>query len=81
MTTNTDIIAAALREYGDAFRYSWGNVDARAIKLDMYSFADAVEGVSSAAEYTIEEWRNYLDICPRGGGHWSYWCTRECSDG
>ena len=75
----TDIIAAALREYGDAFRGSWGDVDGRAVKLVMDSFSDAIEGIGSSAGYTLEEWRNYLDLCPYGLGHWTEFCDENCA--
>lgn len=74
MTTN-DIVASALREYGQAFRGSWSDIDGRAVLLDMEAFADALEGVGSSAGYTIEEWRAYLGMCPYGGGHWTEFCN------
>jgi len=63
-------LAQALREYGAAFRGSWGDIDGRSVQGEMQAFASAVEG-GPEAEWSLFKWRDDLGLCPDGGGHWS----------
>lgn len=64
----------ALREYAQALRGDWSDFDGRSNEAALEEFADAIEGKGRAADWTIEQWREYNGICPTQGTHW----TRHC---
>ena len=63
----------ALREYAQAIRGDWGDIDGRSMRGELLAFADAIEG-HGHHDWSIERWRSDLGICPSGEGHW----TRHC---
>lgn len=64
----------ALREYANAIRGDWGDIDGRSVKANLDEFADAIEGKGRAAEWTIEQHRQDSGLCPSGEGHWTVHC-------
>ena len=67
------IASEVLREYGAAIRGDWSDVDGRTVRDDLERIAIEVDN----PVYTIEALRGSLGLCPRGGGHWNYWCDNH----
>ncbi|AYN58129.1 hypothetical protein PBI_JUDY_59 [Arthrobacter phage Judy] len=62
------VIAQAIREYGQAIRGSWGDLDGRSVLSVLEGVADELEGRREPR--TLEQHRDDMGICPDGGGHW-----------
>jgi hypothetical protein len=67
---SNEVIAQALREYGNAIRGDWSELDGRSVKSQLEEFASALNGDANSNE-DINWWRMSAGICPDGGGHWS----------
>lgn len=61
------IVAQVLREYGQAMRNDWSEIDGRFVRDDMNYLADEVENPTKS----IEELRDDVGVCPNGNGHWA----------
>lgn len=76
--TCTDI----LREYADALRGSWGEIDGRGEKEALYALAAAIEQVGPHEEldsvHTMAL-RNVMGLCLDGRAHWSHECDNDPS--
>lgn len=76
--TCTDI----LREYADALRGSWGEIDGRGEKEALYTLAAAIEQVGPHEEldpvHTMAL-RNVMGLCLEGHAHWSHECGTDPS--
>ena len=68
-----NVIAQAIREYGQAIRGDWGSIDGRSVRIEMNKLADAVEE-GNPSHRDIQWWRNELGICPHGCMHWTMYC-------
>lgn len=77
--TKTEQIARLLNEFGSAIRGDWGSIDGRSIQGDMDNFASWVKAPESMPD--IETCRDWMDVCPHGGGHWTAYCDEECAEG
>lgn len=62
------VIAQALREYGQAIRGDWGDLDGRSVLSQLNNVADEL---LIDTDQSLDKWRQELGICPDGGGHWS----------
>ncbi|UVK58451.1 hypothetical protein SEA_GLOBIWARMING_58 [Arthrobacter phage GlobiWarming] len=62
------VIAKALREYGQAIRGYWGDLDGRTVLSVLEDVAAELEGRHEPR--TIAQHRDNMGICPDGGGHW-----------
>lgn len=63
-----NVIAQALREYGQAIRGDWSLLDGRSVRSQLDRFAQSIE---DGNEMPIEWWRGECGVCPDGGGHWA----------
>ena len=68
--------ASVVREYGEAFRHDWSDVDGRSVRADMGVIADWLE--APPLYPGDDQARARLCICPHGRGHWSGWCDDNC---
>lgn len=74
-------LAQAIREYGQAIRGDWSEIDGRSVLMQMEEFASAIEG-GEEAEWDLDRWRLSMGVCPDGGGHWGgRWGHCETDDG
>jgi hypothetical protein len=71
--TPLQIAQQAMREFGNAMRGAWGDIDGRSIKWGMDALATELDDPS----ITIERARYHLDLCPTGGGHWTQYCGED----
>lgn len=72
MIRPTDI----LREYGQAIRGYWGDLDGRCVRDELDILAGLIEEKNNG-ELSPDEAKNIredLDICPFGNGHWEDFC-------
>lgn len=61
-------ILTAMEEYGKAIRGDWSNFDGRSMR-DVID--DWVEELVAPTGKTVEQWRDWLNLCPDGNGHWA----------
>jgi hypothetical protein len=74
---NVKEVADCLREYGEALRGSWGDIDGRSERAALHQLAEAIENPTL---YSMDAMRNTLDVCPLGLGHWQEFCDSECAE-
>ena len=74
---NVKDVADCLREYGEALRGSWGDIDGRTERAALQQLADAIENPEL---YSLNTMRHILDVCPIGLGHWQEFCGSECAE-
>jgi hypothetical protein len=71
-----------LREYGQAIRGDWSDVDGRGVRADLDTLADWIDSPDTAPSLT--QMRDRVGVCPAGNGHWSGdwygYCTAACTD-
>ena len=76
--------ADLLDEYARALRGSWGGIDGRSeqISLNYLSAAIRERGNNPLETSEVLRLRDNLDVCPRGGGHWTDYCDEdgECEE-
>lgn len=61
-------LTKVMREYGEAVRGDWSELDGRSVRSVLDGFADELEGKLEPC--TMDERRERLGLCPDGGGHW-----------
>jgi hypothetical protein len=61
------------QELGRAYRGDWSDFDGRSLRNELDALSDIVSGKADAAGF-----RASADLCPRGGGHWTEYCTSDC---
>jgi hypothetical protein len=73
MTTTADL----LNEYGEAIRGAWGDIDGRSVRGDLAELAEGIRefGNTELPEPKVLELREGLGVCPKGQGHWEYFCS------
>lgn len=76
MTTQIAEIATLLREYGQAVRGDWADLDGRSVRYVLDEIADQLDGASIWTDLVTE--RRSIAICPSGLGHWQRYCTQGC---
>lgn len=73
------IATQVLREYGQAIRGYWGDIDGRTVRSQLNYLADEIDQPTTTS-ITIH--RQRLSICETGGGHWcdpwDGYCTADC---
>jgi DNA-binding protein Fis len=79
-------VSKVLREYGQAIRGDWSEIDGRSVRNDMEEIARWVEDPSllGALQYGGNEGlraaRYTVGICPEGGGHWDHYCEDDWTE-
>ena len=76
MARPTDI----LREYGQAIRGLWSDLDGRCVRDNLDEIAKVIEDTNDA-ELSQEDavcLREDIGICPAGKGHWTEFCDASC---
>lgn len=68
--------ADLLNEYGEAIRYSWGDIDGRCERMKLEDLADAIRehGNAPLLPEEVKKLRQQLDVCSEGNGHWTEFC-------
>lgn len=75
-------LTMAMQEWADAIRGDWSDVDGRSVRAQVEEWIAAIEGAAPYAEWTIEQWRTSMGVCPDGGGHWEgRWGHCETDEG
>jgi hypothetical protein len=72
-----EALQKAMGEYAQAIRGDWSNVDGRTERDVIEGWADEIRNPDPA--HTLEWWRDDLDICPDGNGHWAGFSWGHCS--
>ena len=69
-------IATVIREYGQAMRGDWSEIDGRWVRDDMDTIARWISGDA----YYVSDLcgRESLGLCPSGRGHWDHHCDLDC---
>lgn len=70
-------LANAMLEYAQAIRGDWSDFDGRTERDVIESW---VSEIRSPEFRTLEEWRDELNICPDGNGHWAGTMWGHCTD-
>lgn len=79
-------VAKVLREYGQAIRGDWSEIDGRSVRIDMEEIARWVEdpsllGALQHGGYEgLRAARCAVGICPEGGGHWDHYCEDDWTE-
>lgn len=66
---NAEPVSDILYEYGSACANSLVDTNGGQIKRDLSYISDILQADSEEA---IEELREYLGLCDKGGGHWAH---------
>lgn len=72
-----------LREYGEAIRGDWSEIDGRTVRDQLDYLAELIETNHNAelTEQEAIECRDSLGICLEGNGHWLEYCEEYgCKD-
>jgi hypothetical protein len=64
-----------LREWAQAIRGAWGDIDGRSCKDELTAIADWIDTPKTAPDITVM--RQTVGICLDGNGHWNYFCTPD----
>ena len=64
-----------LYELGNAIGNDWGNFDGREMRNYLDIMVDVLDG-----KITLYEYRNKVNICQNGGGHWRKYCDNSCKN-
>jgi len=77
MSAEVHDLPRVLREYGQAFRGDWSDIDGRCVRDEMDEIAHWVE---TAGAYPGDPAARFLlGICPDKRGHWTWHCDEECA--
>ena len=60
-------LTEAMAEYAQAIRGDWSNFDGRSERDVIESWIAEIQNPSSL---TLQDWRNRLELCLGGNGHW-----------
>jgi len=62
------VLAQVMQEYANAIRGDWSDFDGRSERDVIESWISEIE---SPTDTTLIQWRDRLDLCPDGNGHWA----------
>lgn len=77
MNERISLVQTLLREYGEAVRGDWGEIDGRWVQRDLEAISYALD--ETEVPESLLTFRNRLDLCPSGEGHWSEHCNDGCN--
>lgn len=75
ITKETNDLTQAMLEYAQAIRGDWSEFDGRSERDVIESWVDEINAPSGRS---LEEWRDLLDLCPDGNGHWAGFKWGHC---
>jgi len=61
-------LTQAMTEYAQAIRGDWSDFDGRSERDVIESWVSEIE---APTDKTLEQWRDQLNICADGNGHWA----------
>lgn len=70
-------LTEAMQEYANAIRGDWNNFDGRSERDVIESW---IAEIREPSETTLPEWRDRLDLCPDGNGHWAGFRWGNCDE-
>lgn len=70
-----EALKQAMLEYAQAIRGDWSNFDGRSERGVIESW---VAEMDNPTDTSLEQWRDRLNICPDGNGHWAGFRWGHC---
>lgn len=72
----TIALRQAMLEYAQAIRGDWSDFDGRSERDVIESWVCEMDAPQE--EHTLLWWRDYLNLCPDGNGHWAGFRWGHC---